>query len=87
MVNQLNHHLEEAGYEATQAAVGGVRLLKRTREPTDKGTFRHEQVVCDDPELLQGEPPAPENPAPENPPESRPPGTGNPVPYASDNHP
>ncbi|TLS46038.1 hypothetical protein FE633_10815 [Streptomyces montanus] len=54
--------------------------LKRTREPTDKGTFRREQVVCDDPELLQGEPPAPENPAPENPPESGPPGTGNQAP-------
>ncbi|MDL5199577.1 hypothetical protein [Streptomyces sp. ALI-76-A] len=72
MVNQLKHHLEEAGYETTQAAVGGVRLPERTRERTDKGTFRHEQVVCDDAELLQGEQPAPDNPAPENPPESGP---------------
>ncbi|WP_405776172.1 hypothetical protein [Streptomyces sp. NBC_01538] len=51
--------------------------LKRSRERTDKGAFRHEQVECDDPELLQGEPPAPENPAPENPPESGTSGTGN----------
>ncbi|NUQ96203.1 MAG: hypothetical protein HOY79_06435 [Streptomyces sp.] len=74
MVNQLNHHLEEAGYETPRPPLEEFGYLKRTREPTDKGTFRHGQVVWDDPEF-QGEPPAPENL-----PESGPPGTGNPAP-------
>ncbi|MFB7597588.1 hypothetical protein [Streptomyces sp. NPDC056160] len=74
LVNQLKHHLEEAGYETPRPPLEEFGYLKRTREPTDKGTSWHEQVVCDDPEL-QGEPPGPENP-----PESRPSGTGNPGP-------
>lgn len=59
--------LEEYGY------------LRRTKERTDKGTFRPESVVCDDPALLQGDEPPPENPAPENPPPTPPPGPENPT--------
>jgi hypothetical protein len=59
--------LEEHGY------------LRRTKERTDKGTFRPESVVCDDPALLLGDEPPPENPAPEDPPPTPPPGPENPT--------
>ncbi|MFE7115001.1 hypothetical protein ACFU99_06190 [Streptomyces sp. NPDC057654] len=73
-VNRIKRHLEEAG-RRPRPPLEAFGYLKRTK----KRSFRQEQVVCYDPELLQGEPPAPEKPAPGNQPESGLPASGNQV--------
>ena len=80
--SQLAERTKE-GREAIRTALRELEehgYLRRTKQRTDKGTFRPESVVCDDPELLKGDGPEPENPSPEDPPDSTPPAPRNPAP-------